>query len=91
MLAEQDIAIEEFCPFNCRLLYCLLLATPRRLRSGLDYPLYKQLIKHMWPEALALPFNPPPTTTRLITTLKGRVRPYVPDWVMAIIKQKVAN
>ena len=60
--AEQDIAIDEISPFNCRLLIETLLSSPRRLRAAPDFPLYKELIENMWPEALSVPINPAPKT-----------------------------
>jgi len=56
--SEQDIAIEEFSPFNCRLLITTLLSSPRRERAAPDYPLYRILIERMWPESLSVPINP---------------------------------
>lgn len=55
--AEEDIAIEEFSPFNCRDLLNTLLAAPKQLRSEPDFPLYTRLIQEMWPEVLAFPIN----------------------------------
>ncbi|MCX8012422.1 MAG: hypothetical protein N3A64_04650, partial [Desulfobacterota bacterium] len=43
--AEQDIAGDDFSPFNNRLLYKTLLSLPREYRSGPDFPIYTQLIK----------------------------------------------
>ncbi len=57
--AEQDIAIEEFSPFNNRRLISLLLTCPAHLRVAPDYELYRQMIGKLWPEALCVPFNPP--------------------------------
>jgi hypothetical protein len=56
--AEQDIAIDEFSPFNCRLLITTLLSSHRRERAAPDYPLYRLLIEGMWPDALSAPINP---------------------------------
>jgi hypothetical protein len=75
--AEQDIAIEELSPFNCRLLIETLSATPRHLRAAPDYLLYKELIQYLWPEALSAPFNPTQKGD-LISFLWQRVEPYLP-------------
>ncbi|PLX78349.1 MAG: hypothetical protein C0616_14755 [Desulfuromonas sp.] len=56
--AEQDIALEEFSPFNNRRLMTLLLACPTAMRAAPDFELYRQLIQQMWPELLDYPFNP---------------------------------
>src|SRR4030042_5382857 len=56
--AEQDIAIEDFSPFNNRLLFTTLLSLPREYRSGPHFPIYTKLIERMWPETLAEPINP---------------------------------
>lgn len=56
--AESDIAVEEFSPFNCRLLIETLSSAPRRLRAAPDYLLYQDMMRHMWPEVLSFPFNP---------------------------------
>ncbi len=58
--AEQDTAVEEISPFNCRLLIETLLSAPRHLRAAPDYILFKELIHKMWPELLSFPFNPKP-------------------------------
>jgi hypothetical protein len=56
--AEQDIAMDVFQPFNCRVLLEALLACPRSMRSRPDYPLYRELIVRLWPEAMQVPINP---------------------------------
>lgn len=75
--AEKDIAVEEFSPFNCRLLIDILLSSPRHLRAAPKYELYKQLILAMWPETLSLPINP--LRKRPGDPLwKRKLRPYLP-------------
>jgi hypothetical protein len=86
--AEQDIAIEELSPFNCRLLIEILSATPRHLRAAPDYPLYKQLMQFLWPEVLSAPFNP----TRkgdIIGFLWPRIDPYLPSEITMKLKRWV--
>jgi len=56
--SEQDVSIEDFKPFNNRLLVITLLSLPREYRSGPRFPIYTKLIEEMWPEALAEPINP---------------------------------
>lgn len=58
--AEQDIAVEEFSPFNCRLLITTMLSAPRSRRAAPDYPVYRRIIEEAWPELLTVPFNPSP-------------------------------
>jgi hypothetical protein len=64
--AEQDVAIEDFSPFNNRLLLTTLLSLPREYRSGPHFPIYTKLIERMWPEALAEPINPANFLSRYI-------------------------
>ncbi|MCZ7551706.1 MAG: hypothetical protein M5U05_03830 [Anaerolineales bacterium] len=56
--AEQDIAIEEFSPFNCRMLIETLMIAPRETRAAPHYTIYRDIICSMWPEALSIPINP---------------------------------
>jgi hypothetical protein len=76
--SEQDIVIDELSPFNCRLLIEILSAPPRHLRAAPDYPLYKELMQHLWPEVLSVPFNPL-RKGDFITFLWRRVDPYLPS------------
>lgn len=57
--AEQDIAVEEISPLNCRLLINNLLSVPREQRSAPDYSVIRCIIQQLWPEVLDLPINPP--------------------------------
>ena len=56
--AEQDIVIDEFSPFNNRLLIELLLSTPQISRIAPNFDIFRELIHNMWPEALSVPINP---------------------------------
>jgi hypothetical protein len=56
--AEQDIAIDDFSPFNNRLMFTTLLSLPREYRSGPDFSIYTKLIQTMWPETLQESINP---------------------------------
>ncbi|MBN1855292.1 MAG: hypothetical protein JW829_21355 [Pirellulales bacterium] len=84
--AEQDIAVEEISPFNCRLLIETLLSSPRHLRAAPDYPLYRELIRHMWPEALAFPINPH-SKGMFVDILKRQVRYYSPSSAIRRLKR----
>lgn len=84
--AEQDIAIEEISPFNCRLLLEILMASPRKMRSAPDYLLYTEMIQHMWPETLSFPINPLPKS-HLIEILKKKNHKYVPSSLEQMLKK----
>lgn len=72
--AEADMANDELCPFNNRLLMETLLGVDRSHRMPPDYPFYKALIKYMWPETLRQPINPPGLLTRIKRYAKGAIR-----------------
>lgn len=55
---DQDIAIEEFTPYNHSNLLLTLLKTDIKQRKGPQYALFRDLMQHLWPETLSLPFNP---------------------------------
>ena len=63
--AEQDIAVEEFSPFNNRHLLLLLLSAPAEWRQGPEYRLYRRIIEVLWPECMAVPVNPRGVVGRL--------------------------
>ncbi len=90
--AEQDIVIEEFCPFNCRRLITTLLSAPRELRVQPNNSLYRHLIDAMWPELLTFPFNPAPKIgidrECILLFLKQRVQPYVPRSIVNWLKYR---
>ena len=67
--AEQDIAIDEISPFNCRLIIENLLCTDSKLRTSPDYKIYAEIIRVLWPEVLALPINPAPATSRIANSV----------------------
>lgn len=55
---EQDIAIEEFSPYNHKNLLLALLHVNEVKRKSPQRILYKDLILRLWPEVFSLPFNP---------------------------------
>jgi hypothetical protein len=56
---EQDIAIEEFSPFNNREVLLLGLSVNREDRlSKNQYPLFKNIINNKWPDLMYQKFNP---------------------------------
>ena len=79
--AEQDIAIEEISPFNCRQLLEILLSSPKNMRTAPNYLLYEALIRHMWPETLSFPINPLPKGN-LLAYLKDKIHRYIPSWML---------
>ena len=57
--SEYDIAHETFNPYNNRHLHCLMLASSERHRVNRRWDVIIKQIKHMWPEVLIEPINPP--------------------------------
>ncbi|WP_400162845.1 hypothetical protein ACAF76_005225 [Brevibacillus sp. TJ4] len=55
-VSEQDIAVEEFAPFNNRQLLSTLLAVQHPY--GARNRLYREMIRQMWPELLEEQVNP---------------------------------
>ncbi|MFW6362109.1 MAG: hypothetical protein ACOC2R_10195, partial [Spirochaetota bacterium] len=77
---EQDIAAEEFSPFNHKGIILALLSVDIRRRLPPDYPFFHELIAAMWPEALEVEINPDNTLKKklvheFITFFKRRPRP----------------
>lgn len=64
--AEEDIAVEELSPLNCRLLLEILLSSPRETRAAPDYELNRLLIRNLLPDALDHSFNPPKKPNSII-------------------------
>ena len=64
---------EVLFPFNCRRLLIDLLSVSAVDRMPPNYPFYKDLIGHMWPELLSEPINPVPKismASRIVNKLK---------------------
>lgn len=55
--AEEDIAIDQFCPFNNRLLLTTMLSVDEKYRRYPDYILFYNIIKKLWPETLSQPLG----------------------------------
>ena len=83
--AEQDVSIEEVSPYNCRQLIEGMLALPRELRAGPDYPHYRKLLKELWPETLDYPINPL-RGLPLKAKLRERLRRSVPSLAPVIYR-----
>jgi hypothetical protein len=59
--SESLIAIEKIDPFNSHLLYETFLGVDERYRNYLESPcvFFREMIRHMWPDLLEWPINPP--------------------------------
>jgi hypothetical protein len=55
---EQDIVLEEFCPFYNRNMLLSILRVNAKRRRLPEAHFFKDLIKSMWEEALKEPINP---------------------------------
>lgn len=90
--AEQDIAVEEISPFNNRRIITTMLSVPDEYRRPPDYVLHTELIRRLWPETLAEPFNPPaPYSFRRdgVAAIRSFVRRSLPDPVVGIVKRAI--
>ncbi|MBN1854036.1 MAG: hypothetical protein JW829_15000 [Pirellulales bacterium] len=80
---ELAIAHDAFPLYNCRELLTTMLSVDNKYRRAPNYELYQQLIKHMWPEGLSEPINPPKPPLspfdKLIDIFKSVVRRSLPD------------
>jgi hypothetical protein len=83
---EQDIACDEFSPFNCRLLLETLASAPRGVRVAPKYLLSRQLIARMWPEVLGVPINPVPWND-VRGQAKVWIRPHLPESLVSVAKK----
>ncbi len=82
--SEQDIAIDELSPFNCRLFNEIILSAPKEELIAPGYPVFKDLINYMWPELLSFPINPEPKFT--VERIKEKVKIFIPDSVYEKLK-----
>ena len=57
--SESDIAIEEFDPFDSHYLYETLLGVDEESIGGDRHVIFREMLRHMWPEVLEFPINPP--------------------------------
>ncbi|MCM3079028.1 hypothetical protein [Brevibacillus invocatus] len=71
-VSEQDIAIDEFSPFNNRKLLITVLSVKHSY--GLRNELYREMIREMWPETLQMPINPLPFPKLLKDLCKETLR-----------------
>ena len=78
--SESDIAIEEIDPFDSHLLYEILLGVDEKYSKKNASILFKEMIRHMWPELLEWPINPPFTLRDKITWLLDKIGLYDAIW-----------
>ncbi|PFP72647.1 hypothetical protein COJ99_07285 [Bacillus cereus] len=81
--AEQDIAIEEFCPFNNRRLLIALLKLGKEYRQGPEHIIYKKMINSLWPETLSEPINP--------LNFKAQVKKQILKMMPSSLKNKIKS
>ncbi|MBJ3793540.1 hypothetical protein I8J38_34180, partial [Bacillus sp. OA1] len=81
--AEQDIAIEEFCPFNNRRLLIALLKLEKEYRQGPEHIIYKKMINSLWPETLSEPINP--------LNFKAQVKKQILKMMPSSLKNKIKS
>lgn len=62
---EFDLAEEAVHPYNSRALLETLLGVRSTLRDGPDYPYHREMIRHLWPDLLTYPINPPDRIAQL--------------------------
>lgn len=55
---DKDIAQEDIVPYNSRELNRYFLSVDPKYIDRPDYVLFRKMIQRLWPELLAVPFNP---------------------------------
>lgn len=91
--SESDIAIEEFDPYACHLIYELFLSVDAKYRTFSNNILFDELIRAMWPQLLDVPVNPPDSIKEwgvlalwklglleLVKMLRYRLRAFYDHW-----------
>lgn len=73
---DKDIAQEDFVIFNSAYLISLMLSYDIKLRRKPYLQLHKEIIRHLWPDLLAYPFNP--STKKKIIDSLIKLRIYSP-------------
>lgn len=75
--AEQDIAIEEFSPYNNRKLLMTLLKISPEHRKSSNYNLYQLLISKLWPETFEVPINPLNAGEKIKMVISDIIPPHI--------------
>ena len=81
--AEQDIALDDFSPFNNRELIMTLYEVDSNKRIPENYTLYRDIIEYLWPELLKYPINPISFKEVII----NKTRNFIPKEVKQFIKR----
>ncbi|MDR3583744.1 MAG: hypothetical protein P4L59_00260 [Desulfosporosinus sp.] len=68
---EQDIANEQFVPFNNKEYLLAISTIDIKKRSAPNYVFFKKLVYNMWPETLDQPINP---EKNIMKTLTARIK-----------------
>ncbi|MCB0395331.1 MAG: hypothetical protein KDD36_01680 [Flavobacteriales bacterium] len=55
---ESDLVYESGTPFNNRQLLDVILSVDPDERCKPGYPVFKEIMNHLWPETLSVPINP---------------------------------
>ncbi|MGH2108679.1 hypothetical protein [Aerococcus urinaeequi] len=66
---EEDIAIENFMPFNNRKLLMVIMSVDDNYRVSPDFILYKKVAENLWPEVLSEPINPEPISSKIFNKI----------------------
>lgn len=69
--AEQDIAIEEFSPFNNRKVLMILNSVENKYMSGPKYIFFLKIAENLWNETLSEPVNPLSFKEKLLSEIAG--------------------
>jgi hypothetical protein len=72
--AEQDISIEQFSPFNNRLLLTTLLSVDEKFRRYPDYQLFYKIMEKLWPETLLVPLGQYGFKSNTLNNIKHYIR-----------------
>lgn len=82
--AEQDISIDQFSPFNNRLLLTTLLSVDEKYRKDPKYILHFKIIEKLWPETLLEPIG----KTGKKRTIKLKIKNVISVFVKLFLFQK---
>lgn len=77
---EEDVAIENFMPFNNRKLLMIIMSADRRYRDTPDFILYKRIAERLWPDVMSEPINPQSIFRKTYNKL-------IPSHIRSIIKK----
>lgn len=78
--SESDIVHEVFVPYNCRLFLVNMLSIPKSYRSQPAVAIVETLTRHLWPEVLSEPIDPPEQQTIVSIARQFLKRPGCMNW-----------